>query len=318
MAVPSLTSLVEGLPTNWGRWGKEDELGGLNFLTADEVARGLSNVKQNKPFPLSCVIGNPKGDPVWPGRTGAIKLMTQDKGSYISGRLQPLPGGLEYSDDYVTMFLQGSTQFDALGHTWVGDELYNGFHANNTMGSMQKASVLPLAQKGASGAAVLLDIPRHRGKKHLDKGETISLKDLEECAAKQGSPIKKHDILLIRTGWLSVFYDKGPTEFYAAPFLEPGLTFSRDLVTWFHDMEIPLLATDTIANEVTIDPESGTVLPLHYALMSRLGVVFNEICWLEELADACAASKQYSFFYTAAPLKVHGGTGAPVNPIVIL
>jgi kynurenine formamidase len=317
MTQPSLTKLLEGLPSNWGRWGENDELGGLNFLGPEEVARGLSLVKSNTPFPLSAVIGHPKGDPVWPGRSGATKLMTQEKGSYLNGRLQPLAGGLEYADDYITMFLQGSTQFDALGHTWVGDQLYNGYDAKLTMGSMGKASVLPLAQRGAAGSAVLLDLARFRNKKNLDKGETITLKDLEACAEHQKSPIDKHDILLIRTGWLTIFYAQGAAKFYEPPFLEPGLTFSRDLITWFHDMEIPLLGTDTIANEITVDPENGCVLPLHAALMWRLGVVFNEILWLEDLADACSQDGNYKFFYTAAPLKIHGGTGAPVNPLVL-
>lgn len=317
MTQASVSKLLEGLPTNWGRWGKDDELGGLNFLDAKEVARGLSSIRSNKTFALSVVIGSPKGDPVWPGRSGAVKLMTQDKGSYMSGKLQPLAGGLEYADDYVTMFLQGSTQFDGLGHTWYDDKLYNGFDAHTTLAGLEKASVLPLAEHTASGHAVLLDIARHRGKERLQKGELITLKDLLDCAAHQGTKIEKHDILLIRTGWLSTFYEEGPAKFYDPPFIEPGLVYSRELVEWFHDTEIPLLGTDTIANEVTVDPNNGIVLPLHSALMRNLGVVFNEILMLEDLAKDCAKDGRYNFFYTAAPLKIFRGTGAPVNPIVI-
>ncbi|AKU98803.1 hypothetical protein AKJ09_05467 [Labilithrix luteola] len=300
-----------------GSLGKDDELGGLNFLDAEEVARGLASIRSHKTFALSVVIGSPKGDPVWPGRSGAVKLMTQDKGSYMSGKLQPLAGGLEYADDYVTMFLQGSTQFDGLGHTWYDDKLYNGFDAHTTLAGLEKASVLPLAEHTASGHAVLLDIARYRGKERLQKGELITLRDLLDCAAKQGTKIQKHDILLIRTGWLSTFYEEGPAKFYDPPFIEPGLVYSRELVEWFHDTEIPLLGTDTIANEVTVDPNNGIVLPLHSALMRNLGVVFNEILMLEDLAKDCAKDGRYDFFYTAAPLKIFRGTGAPVNPIVI-
>ncbi len=86
---------------------------------------------------------------------------------------------------------------------------------------------------------------------------------------------------------------------------------------WFQDMEIPNLVTDTIANEVTIDPASGVALPLHCALMRNLGVLLTEICDLEKLAADCAADGQYTFLYVAAPLKVMKGTGSPVNPIAI-
>jgi kynurenine formamidase len=82
-------------------------------------------------------------------------------------------------------------------------------------------------------------------------------------------------------------------------------------------MEIPNLVTDTIANEVTIHPEHGVALPLHVALMANLGVTFTEIATLDDLAADCAEDGQYRFLYAAAPLKVVGGTGAPVNPIVV-
>ena len=72
-------------------------------------------------------------------------------------------------------------------------------------------------------------------------------------------------------------------------------------------MEIPNLVTDTIANEVTIDPSNGTALPLHCALMRNLGVTLTEICDLEKLAADCAEDGQYTFLYVAAPLKVQPG-----------
>jgi kynurenine formamidase len=59
------------------------------------------------------------------------------------------------------------------------------------------------------------------------------------------------------------------------------------------------------------------MLPLHIALMRNLGVVFTEAAWLDDLADHCAADSRYEFLYAAAPLKIVGGSGSMVNPIVI-
>ncbi|WP_420991845.1 cyclase family protein [Cupriavidus sp. 30B13] len=145
---------------------------------------------------------------------------------------------------------------------------------------------------------------------------TFTHEDLMAAAGMQGVRIEKHDILVIRTGWTGSFYQRGPAEFYR-DFVEPGLTYSPALVEWFHHMEIPNLVTDTIANEVTVDPESGVVLPLHNALMRNLGVTLTEIAQLDPLADDCAADGQWTFLYTAAPLKVVNGSGAPVNPVAI-
>ena len=62
------------------------------------------------------------------------------------------------------IFLQGSSQYDALGHVWYDGQIWNGYDAQTTVGGMDKASVLPIAEKGIVGRGVLIDIARHRGK----------------------------------------------------------------------------------------------------------------------------------------------------------
>lgn len=317
MAEQTLDEMLQGLPNNWGRWGDDDEIGGLNFLTPEEVLRGVRSVRSGRVVTLGMRIGNPEGDPVWPGRSQALRLMTQDKGEYLAGKLDPLPGGLEYADDFITMYLQGTTQFDGLGHTWFGDQLWNGYDASTTVGGLQKASVLPLAEHGIAGRGVLVDMARYYGVDSMEKGQTFGVEELQDAARQQGLEIQRHDILCIRTAFLQRYWEEGEQKFYT-DFKEPGLAFSPELVRWFHETEIPVLATDTIANEVTSDPKTGALLPLHAALMRNLGVLFSEICDFEELSEACAEAGQWDFLYTAAPLKVVNGTGAPVNPVAVL
>ena len=315
--VPHMSELLDGSPKNWGKWGPDDEVGGLNYLDAEQVLRGTKEIRSGKTFTLQVQIGHPHGDPAYPGpRTPAARVNTMDRGHYLNGTGLSFPGGLELADDMITMYLQGSSQYDALGHLWYGDEIYNGYPAESTTGGMKKASILPIAEKGIAGRGILLDVARHRGKQWLDKGETFTHEDLMNTAASQGCEILPRDILLVRTGWLEYFYATPREEFYEN-FNEPGLTYSRELVEWFQEMEIPNLVTDTIANEVTIHPESGVALPLHNALMRNLGVTFAEIIDLAALAADCAADGQFTFLYTAAPLKVVNGTGAPVNPLVV-
>jgi len=313
---PSAKRLLEGLPTNWGRWGGDDEVGALNFLDTAAVLAGVAAVRSGKVFTLQVPIAHPDGDPLWPGRKPSQRINVLDKGHYTAGKATEGVGGTQYADDMIIMNLQASTQYDALGHVWHDDTLYNGYDAETTIGGMAKASVLPIAERGIVGRAVLIDIARHRGKDWLDRGETISHTDLLAAAEQQGVGIEKRDILIVRTGWIGSFYKRAAADFYDN-YSEPGLTFSRELVDWFHTMEIPNLVTDTIANEVTIDPVSGVSFALHHALMRNLGVTFTEIANLEKLADDCAADGQWSFLYTAAPLKVYGGTGSPVNPVVV-
>ena len=84
-------------------------------------------------------------------------------------------------------------------------------------------------------------------------------------------------------------------------------------------MEIPVIAADNLAIERANQVIDGDnyVIPLHGALIRDLGIVLSEIYWLDDLAESSAKDGRYSFFFNAAPLKMKGGSGSPVNPIVI-
>ncbi|GAB2664722.1 cyclase family protein [Prescottella soli] len=311
-----LTDLLDASPSNWGKWGADDEVGSLNYLTAEQVIAGAALIRRGSVFTLQRLIGDPKGDPVWPGRSPAAREMIYDESDWDEGGSGPcFPGGLHYADDKIEAFLQGSTQYDALGHVWYDGKIWNGYDARTTVGGMDKAGVEPIAQRGVVGRAILLDMARHFGKEFLGQRETFDHNDLEACAERQGIEIRNRDIIIIRTNHLEMFF-RDRDAFYA-DFCEPGLVYSPELVKWFQDKEIPNLVTDTIANEVTTDPNNGMALVLHNALMRNLGVAFTEICDLEKLAADCAEDGTYEFFYVAAPLKIHQATGAPVNPVVI-
>lgn len=312
---PDLTDLLAGSPSNWGRWGDDDEVGALNFLTNDEVLRGVRSITAGEVHTLQRLIGDPKGDPVWPGREPATREMIFDESTWDGDDAPAFPGGLHYADDKIEAFLQGSTQYDALGHVWYGGQIWNGYDARTTVGGLEKASVEPIAQRGVVGRGVLIDMARHFGVEAVEARHTFDHTDLLAAAESQGLTIEKHDILLIRTNHLQFFFDQGDA-FYE-DFCEPGLQYSPELVEWFHEMEIPNLVTDTIANEVTTDQETGVALTLHNALMRNLGVAFTEICDLESLAAACAKDNRWDFLYAAAPLKIHRATGSPVNPLAI-
>lgn len=313
---PEVSELLKDSPRNWGRWGADDEVGALNYLGPEQALSAAASIRSGKVFTLQLPMADPNGDPVWPGRRGAERCQVIDEGHWICGKAPQYPGGQHYADDMISAYLQGSTQYDALGHVWYDGQLYNGYDAKTTIGGLEKASVQAIGEKGVVGRGVLLDIARLRGKEFLDKGETFTHEDLLKAAEAQGVEIRKRDILVIRTGFLESFYKLGAEEFYK-DFIEPGLTYSPELVNWFHDMEIPNLVTDTIANEVTIDPINGALLILHGALMRNLGVTFTELANLAKLARDCAEDGQWDFLYTAAPLKVVKGTGGPVNPVVI-
>jgi kynurenine formamidase len=310
--------ILKDMPKNWGRWGKDDEIGAINFLTAAEVIRGARAVRSGKVFTLGIPVGRKEGDPIFPSRGQPVKTMTMDKGFFLNGKGPEFPGGLEHADDVIFMYLQGTTQYDALGHVWYDDKLYNGYDAKTTIGGLTKCSIEPIARHGVIGRGVLLDVARAEDVDHLASMQQVTLDDLLKTAAKQKVKIEKHDILVIRTGWLKLFYERGADAFFPNKSVaEPGITDEPALIRWFHEMEIPSFSTDTIGNEQSTSSVSQTFMPLHGALLRDLGIPFNEVCWLEDLAEDCAADGQYDFLFVGAPLKIVGGTGSPVNPIAI-
>jgi kynurenine formamidase len=306
-------------PSNWGRWGPEDEVGSLNYLTSDQVLKGLAEVVSGQVRTLQIPIGadDVEADPVYPGRAQAVRTALRDEGFWRRGEVPETADGHHWADDAIAMPLQGTTQYDALGHVWYDGRLWNGYDAMTTDGRLRKCSVAAIAERGVVGRGVLIDLARSRGKPWLERGEVFDHRDLLEAAARQGLEIERRDILLIRTGWLE-YYRTVPNQVFYDDFLEPGLTYSRALVEWFQDMEIPNLVTDTIAVETTFEPATGVQLPLHSALMRNLGVALTEMCWLKDLAELCQAQGRWSFLYLAAPLKVVGASGSPVNPVVVL
>ncbi len=306
----------DSAPTNWGKWGPDDEVGSLNYLTPDRIIAGAAEVRSGEVFTLQVPIGDDRGDPVWINRAPSTRIPVVDDGTFERGELEEPADGHRYTDDKIDMFLQGTTQYDALGHYWYGGKIYNGYDASTTVDRMEKASVFPIADRGIVGRGVLIDMARHRGKKSLERGETFTHEDLLEAAAAQGTEIRPRDVLVIRTGWIATFYEQSPQEFFA-DWCEPGLTYSPELVDWFQRTEIPSLVTDQLGNETTYYPGTPVEMPLHVALMRNLGVTFCEMCWLDDLADACARDNRWTFLYAAAPIKVHGASGAPVNPIAI-
>lgn len=313
---PQLADLLADSPTNWGRWGPDDEVGALNHLDRTHVRASLSEVRSGHVVTLQRMIGAPGGDPIHPTRDQTTVTPVVTEKEWRENRRPPVPGGARYADDKIQMHLQASTQYDALGHVWHDGLLWNGFDSESTIGGLSKASIEPIAKRGVVGRAVLIDFPRHFGTDALAAGHRLHLTDILDAAAEQDVEIRPKDILILRTNYLSRFY-ADPEQFWEE-FDEPGLTYSSQLVGWFHDMSIPNLVTDTIANETLPDPATGAQLILHNALMRNLGVAFTELCDLEDLAHACEHVQRWSFLYVAAPLLIRGAAGSPVNPVALL
>jgi hypothetical protein len=100
---------------NWGRWGDDDEIGTLNFITDSVVAAAASLVRTGKRFSLAMPLG--LGGPqtgLIPGRLNPLRTMIA-----INQPLTGDPAGFCHSDDVVVMGLQAATTRTTAGSTTV-------------------------------------------------------------------------------------------------------------------------------------------------------------------------------------------------------
>ena len=110
---------------NWGRWGDDDEIGTLNLITPEAVARGAACVKRGRTFSLAIPLSldGPQLGFI-PGHVNPLRTMIA-----INRPLTGDPDQFCSSDDIVVMALQAATHWDSLAHVSYGGRLYNGFPA---------------------------------------------------------------------------------------------------------------------------------------------------------------------------------------------
>ena len=88
-------------------------------------------------------------------------------------------------------------------------------------------------------------------------------------------------------------------------------------VDWFHDRDVAAVATDSYTYEVFPSEREDSQLPVHLLHLVEMGMTQGQHFVLEPLAADCAEDGVYEFFLEAAPQPIVGGTGTPVNPVVV-
>jgi kynurenine formamidase len=284
--------------TNWGRWGKDDEIGAINLITAEKRMEAVSLVKKgrtvslSRPFPKTPAPNNP---------TPAMHWMRK------LGRRFGVSGVIDFYG--ISYHGQSATHIDALCHVWDADGLWNGrspdvVEADGTQwGSIQNWS------QGIVTRGVLLDVPRYRGEPYVPQGRPVTGPELEAVAKAQGVEVRAGDALCVYSGREN--HDRAEPQPWGTPGIaRPGLHTS--CLKFIHEHDASLLVWDMMDEEREADCPWGT----HSAIFA-FGVALVDNALLEPLAAACAEEGRYEFMLMLCPLVVEGGTGSPLNPIAM-
>jgi kynurenine formamidase len=290
-------------PGNWKKWGEADERGSANYVDEERTRLAASLVKRGRVFSLAFPLDGTV--PVFPRRGPPVHLMSVDGGDYAAGLRRK--GGTQTADDYLGIYVQSGTHIDGLCHVWYDDQIYNGFSSDEIRsGGARKCGIEKLGHLCAR--AVLLDLCRQAGTEHLPAGHVITPEQLQACASKQGVALTTGDVLLIRTGWMSVFDPAQSKPFFAG---EPGLGI--EAARWLGELGVAAIGMDNFAVEVVPHEVDDVLMPVHRLLLRDYGCYLMEMMKLDELA----AAQVYEGMFVAAPLLITGGTGSPLNPLFI-
>ena len=178
---------------NWGRWGPDDQIGTLNYITPEHVRRAAALVKSGRSVSMAIPINKVAGPD---NQSPAIHHMT---------RMFDLPvdsSSLRFGMDFLGMSCHGDchTHIDALNHIAYGGHVYGG--RSESLLTSHGGTALDIAgyANGIVGRGVLLDIPRLRGTRWLEPGDAVTRAELEAAEKAEGVRIGEGDILVFRTG----------------------------------------------------------------------------------------------------------------------
>jgi kynurenine formamidase len=290
--------------SNWGRWGKDDQVGALNLVTPQKRVAATRLVTKGRSVSLS------REFPKEPGPGNAYPAQ-----HYM--RTVPRPGG-GFAADYYGVFYHGvqSTHIDALCHTWDERGMWNGRDPKKEIGfDGATFGGIEAWSDGIITRGVMLDVPRHRGAPSVTQDRPVHGWELEELCQKRGIRVEAGDAICVYSG-RDAWQAANPDVPYGRPFGggavdRPGLHVS--CLEFIRDHDVAVLVWDML----DYMPNGYDIPWAVHAGIFAYGIALLDNALLEPLARACAEENRDEFMLVIAPLRVKGGTGSPANPLAI-
>src|ERR1700720_417237 len=169
--------------SNWGRWGKDDEIGTLNLITPAKRKQAAGLVKEGVSISLA-------------GDTDTVKAVDNPNPYEVKM--------LAIGMDQIAVAYHGiaHTHLDSLAHINDHGVFYNGYQpdAETVLKQRHSKNSIHNVKNGIFPRGVLIDIPRLKGVPYLEPGTPIYVEDLEAWEKQAGVKVSAGDVLFVRTG----------------------------------------------------------------------------------------------------------------------
>lgn len=291
-------------------WGQADEIGKLNLMTAPTRSTIVARADARRVYDLSVdyFVGMPSwhgvGDPRY-----QYWLTHTPRGAAVD---DPMKVGADvnhhvsYTGDAVSMYTHMGTHIDALNHFGLNGRIYNGFAADEHLGDLgwRKAGAETIPPVIARG--VLIDVAAARGENALAPNTRITATDLRAALSRQKVELRPGDVVLIRTGRMSLYQD-------ADKFIADAPGLGMDAARFLVESGAMIVGADNLSFEAFPSEVEGNYVPVHTYLLAQHGVPIIELAFLEELAR----DGIYEFAFVGGSLKFRGASAAPIRPIAM-
>jgi kynurenine formamidase len=284
--------------SNVGRWGQNDELGTLNYITRDKRVAAARLVTEGR----TVALGRPLSTELSPANPVPIKhRMLFHKGAHPLGcadTVEIAPHG--YSITHV----------DALGHVFFDGRMWNGRRVIDCVDKdgLRFGSVEGLAG-GVFTRGILLDVAAARGVNWLEAGDEVLVADLDRAEAMTGAQVSSGDAVIVRVGREG----QGSTATVGDTAYRAGL--APECVPWLHEREVSVYGGDCI--EQLPQASARVPMPLHMIGLVAMGLVILDNPEIDELAEVTRSLGRSEFLLAFAPLRLPRGTGSAVNPLAV-
>ena len=293
----SFDSLFKKLD-NTGKWGLNDRLGTINYITNEKVKSSLKFVEKGVSVSLSFKITED---------SLATNKFNSDKLSSYSHETNELNfKGYNWVTDNFSISYHGHTHshIDALNHL-----SHNGFYYNQQKNPNELG--IENFKNGIITKGILIDLPLLKEKDFIEAGYKITSQDIIDFEKKFNVEIERGDILLIRTGRWKQKDITGEWNFLVK---STGLHYN--VMQLLDKRKISVLGSDgTNDSNPPLIEEEGS--PIHKLSIVAMGMPLLDNLNLEQLSKKAVLFSKWEFLVSVQPLKIDKGTGSPVNVIAL-